>query len=143
MSDPTDVQKTEISDLLASGSRLAAIKLYRESTGCSLAEAKSAVEQFGGVGETPDSQVSGAEPLDERQLDEVLDAAAAGKKLNAVKLYMTYSGQTLRESKLFVESLMQEADESSGAAVESGRSGCFSVFLLLAGLSLEVLRRYC
>jgi len=42
--DLTDSQRNEIKDLIKRGSKIEAIKIYRESTGVGLKEAKDAVE---------------------------------------------------------------------------------------------------
>jgi hypothetical protein len=77
------------------------------------------------------------------QKTKLIELLAAGRKLEAIKLHMSDSGQTLSESKLFVESLMDEAGESAGPKVQSERSGCFSMLLMVGGLSIEMLRRIC
>ena len=61
-------------------------------------------------------------------MDSVLDALAGGNKIAAVKHYMTYKGCSLRESKVFVESLIEELGGPSMGG--SSKSGCALIFLL-------------
>lgn len=44
--DVTEIASREALELLQAGKKVAAIKLYRQYTGCGLAEAKSAVEKL-------------------------------------------------------------------------------------------------
>ncbi|WP_182866138.1 hypothetical protein [Stieleria mannarensis] len=74
---------------------------------------------------------------------EAVDAAIArGKKIEAVKLYREFSGQSLRQCKAFVESRMKQTppglDDTEGdsastdpTAIDSQRSGCFPMLMLI------------
>ena len=132
----TETQRNELRDELNQGRKIAAIKLYREWNDCSLMDAKTAVEQFARGDVSCEPPASSGGPLSDSQMDEILDEVTRGQKLAAVKLHKTYSGQSLRESKEFVEKLMRDLGDSSDSAVVSERSGCFSVILLAVGLSM-------
>ena len=136
ISDLSEPQQCEIRDQLNAGRKLAAIKLYREFTQSSLMESKTAVERFARDDESCEVPVTSDGPLDDRQMDEILDAVANGRKLNAVKLHMTSSGQSLSESKAFVESLMEELGDSPASADTGPRTGCLSLLLLAGGLTM-------
>jgi ribosomal protein L7/L12 len=120
----TDDQIGELQQTLDARGRIAAVKLCREWTGCSLREAKHRVEALGtGEREYSDGLASN---LDEQVMDEILDAMEQGNKLEAVKLYKESTGVSLVESKQFVELLMGELgiEQSSG-------SGCAGVVLAI------------
>jgi ribosomal protein L7/L12 len=132
----TETQQDELREELNRGHKIAAIKLYLLWHDCSLKDAKTAVEQFALGDESCEPPASNAGPLTDSQMDKILDEIARGKKLAAFKLYRSYSGQSLRESKEFIEKLMGELKGSSGSAVDSERSGCFSVVLFAVGLTI-------
>lgn len=112
--------------LLTQGKKIAAIKLYREQTGVGLAEAKIAVESIERGDGVPDRKVAAADP--EQQ---ILQLLAAGKKIEAIKLYREQMGVGLKDAKDAVEALAAQH------GIVPPRSGCFTVLaLLLSGVSL-------
>ena len=126
----TDDQVNEIRNELQAGRKLAAIKLYKGWTGSSLVAAKSYVESLPAGTGIADL----GNDLEGDQMDEILDAIQAGKKLQAIKLYRESNGLTLMESKKFVEQLMREL------GIED-RTGCGAVVLLtvIAGAAVSLI----
>ncbi len=136
-------QREQILSEFQTRGKIAAVKRYKDWMKCSLLEAKNAVEAIerdAQSGESnppapPDSAVSGP------AMHQVDQAIARGKKLEAVKLYRQLSGKSLRECKAFVESRMDRSRSTSAestsnpTAIDSQRSGCFSVLLLFASLT--------
>lgn len=131
-------QLREIGETLRDQGKIAAVKLYKDWTNCSLLEAKNAVEAIEQDGMMVPASVTEPRHADGSDLDSALAAVdkaiAEGKKLNAVKLYRELSGKSLRDSKLFVESRMNRM-KPADSAIESKRSGCFSAILLLTTLA--------
>ncbi len=115
-----DSLEAAIRSLLAQGQKIGAIKLYREETGVGLAEAKNAVEQIERGESLPDNE---AAPDLEKQILELL---AAGKKIEAIKLYREQTNVGLKDSKDAVEALAVQ----HGIIPPPG-SGCLSVLVLL------------
>lgn len=109
-------RRDEITWLLQSGQKIQAIKLYREDTGASLADAKAAVERM-----EPALRMSLVPPGDPQMLAapvmpnnapdalkrEVEALLTQGKKIQAIKLYHEQTGQGLREAKQAVERMEQ------------------------------------
>src|SRR5579883_2701921 len=101
-------RRDEIAWLLQTGQKINAIKLYREETGASLADAKAAVERMElalGLGlMTPagseTSQIpampNDAPRFSTREMEALL---MQGKKIEAIKLYREQTGLGLREAK--------------------------------------------
>ena len=129
----------EVRQLMAAGKKIRAVKKYREQFKCSLREAVDAVERLDkdGPASSPstsselsaDSDQVLASEIPEHVMDEILDALERGRKVEACKLYRSASGKSLRESKEFVESLM---DRMGAKALVSVRSGCAGLMLLAA-----------
>lgn len=99
---PAEVSEENIRLLVAQGKTINAIKMYRELTGVGLKEAKDAIDALaaGGSLERPAPREVGP-GLD----DELRALKAAGKMIDAIKLYRTASGAGLKESKEYVEAL--------------------------------------
>ena len=116
----------EIRSLLADGQKILAVKLYREHTGCGLAEAKAAVEQIG-RGETPISKAAVEDDLDKQ----VLELVAAGQKIAAIKLVRERTNSGLKDAKDAVEALA-----ARHGIVPSARSGCLGAATFLVSVSL-------
>lgn len=95
--------------LIADGKKIEAIKELRERTGWGLAESKAYVDRLA------------AEPpaFHERpdHLARVRELAAAGRKIEAIKVQRQYSGMGLKEAKQFVEAL-----ETTGAPPAAPRT---------------------
>jgi ribosomal protein L7/L12 len=123
----TDAQDNEIRDEMRAGRKLDAIKLYKDWTGSSLADARIYVD---GLAVHPDVSIEdiGGYDVDQGigvgQIDQILDALEAGKKLDAIKIYKERSGLMLMESKKCIEDLIEEL------GIEDRASGC-SLLLLL------------
>ena len=110
----------QISELLRDAQKIAAIKVYREATGASLAEAKEAVERFQAEGTLPARDTS-----DTAWESEVLRLLVAGRKIPAIKLYRQQQGVGLKEAKESVEALARQH------GIDMRGSGCFSVLLVM------------
>jgi len=76
--------------------------------------------------------------LSDETRDKILDALAAGRKIEAIKLYREATGQGLAEAKGFIEQLSRELDqqppepgaEPASEAPEDKPGGCLGVVLL-------------
>jgi ribosomal protein L7/L12 len=103
-------QNTEqqIMEMIATGNKIAAIKLYREITGVALAEAKDAVEAMQ-RGEPLNNQavvqVGEPDPFLENQIKRLL---AERKKIEAVKAYREAFHCGLKEAKDAVDLIQAE-----------------------------------
>lgn len=117
----SDDLEQRIRSLLDQDQKIAAIKLYREETGTSLADAKEAVEslQAGRGLRIP------ARDIPDGFEGDVLRLLSAGKKISAIKLYRERTGVGLKEAKEAVEAI----GERHGLAVRG--SGCLGVVLIL------------
>jgi len=95
----------QIKDLLASGNKIAAIKLYREATRSSLKDAKDAVEAFAtgsSFNLNVPAQVSEPEPFLEDQIKRLL---AERKKIDAIRLYREAHQCGLKDAKDAVDAI--------------------------------------
>ena len=99
--------------------KIAAIKLYRETTGAGLKEAKDAVEALESGQPRPAAEV--ADGLEH----DVLVLLRAGQKIAAIKLYRDKTGAGLAESKKAVEAI------ASRNGIQSANSGCGNSVLSL------------
>ncbi len=116
------IRRDDIASLLQAGQKINAIKVYREDTGASLADAKAAVERmelaFGlyGTSGTPFAGAQEAASLPgagglqsegdkEALLAEIEQLVVQGKKIVAIKLYRERTGVGLREAKDAVEQI--------------------------------------
>jgi ribosomal protein L7/L12 len=92
----------DVMRLAAAGRKIEAIKVYRALHPVSLVEAKDAVEKLiGGHGTSPKNPNPTALL---HSLDDVRRMAAAGQKIQAIKLYREITGAGLKEAKDAVES---------------------------------------
>ena len=101
-------QEEQIKEMIAAGNKIAAIKLYREMTGASLAEAKDAVEtmQYGeSVSTATSPPVGGSDPFLENQIKRLLTER---KKIEAVKVYREAYNSGLKEAKDAVDIIQAE-----------------------------------
>jgi large subunit ribosomal protein L7/L12 len=110
-------RRDEVLRLLRSRQKIKAIKVYREDTGASLADAKAAVEQMeltDGLGLAPathmgDPDTQAGEPKRVEDMDalvgEVEALVISGKKIQAIKLYRERTGLGLREAKEAIDLL--------------------------------------
>ena len=120
MADLTPDQVQKIHQLLHDKQLLQAIKVYREATGSSLAEAKQAVEEmaFVEVTKAPSGMRSFDNPVLESKIRSLL---AKGKKIDAIKIYREEYGIGLNEAKNAVERIeaTMPRDSSTGTPYES------------------------
>ena len=101
-------QEEQIKELAAKGEKIAAIKLYRETTGVSLAEAKDTVEAITAgmpVNFPAPPQVGDPDPFLENQIKRLL---AERKKIEAVKIYREAHNCGLKEAKDAVDRIQAE-----------------------------------
>ena len=120
MADLTPDQVQKIHQLLHDKQLIQAIKVYREATGASLAEAKRAVEEmaFVEVTKAPSGVRSFDNPVLESKIRSML---AKGKKIDAIKIYREEYGIGLNEAKIAVERIeaTMPRDSSTGIPYES------------------------
>lgn len=137
MADPLNEQLIDqLREQLHAGRKISAIKLYRQHTGASLVAAKNYVEGLAAGRDLGTDDLPGQLPG--TQLDEVLDAIEAGKKLEAVKLYKESSGVSLMEAKEFIENLMRELEIDREGSAPRG-TGCGAVILFAIVLASSLL----
>lgn len=122
--DLSPEQRSAIQSALRRGSKIEAVKLYREATGASLAESKDAVEAMPvdsiPVGDLPSIlPTTGMTP---EKMQAVLSAIGRGKKIEAIKLYREATGLGLAESKDAVDSMiLNDHPELSPTPVNPGQ----------------------
>lgn len=118
----------QIRQLLASGNKIQAIKVYCEQTGAGLAEAKDAVEALDTSGDLAGGPPSDRVPVNDPNLvDEVKELLGQGNSVLAIKLVRERTGHGLKESKEIVDQIGVD----SGLTSPSG-SGCLGAVLLAA-----------
>ncbi len=153
MSDPLSPDQIRaIGDQLRNGNKILAVKLFREAAGCSLLEAKNAIEamddRYSGAVEatpsrTPTPTRTGLTP---EVRSAVLTALRKGNKIEAIKIYREATGLGLAESKDAVEAMEGESDQAPRLVPEGRtplpafdpfeekkKSGCFGVLMLVIG----------
>ncbi len=127
---------TEMMALMQAGRKIEAIKLFRETFGVGLKEAKDAVDamEAGGSADvsqfTVQSSRASAVSADKAtRLVDVIDLVRAGQKIEAIKLYREIFGVGLKEAKDAVEAMAPGAARP-GAAAQARRAvraaGCVS-----------------
>ena len=95
----------EILRLARGGNKIEAIKIYRETFGTSLAEAKNAVDKLES-GQSISFQNIQFQTGNSSQLNKIANLARNGNKIEAIKLYReTFEGVSLLEAKNAVERL--------------------------------------
>ena len=119
--------------LVAQGKKIDAIKEMRELTGLGLAEAKAYVEQLTetphAFHETPDHTAR------------VRELAAAGKKIEAIKVQRQYTGMGLKEAKQYVEALGTSGEPPAAPRAELSLSAMAMVReLVAAGKTIEAVK---
>ncbi len=76
----------------------------------------------------------------QEQIEEITSALAAGRKIEAIKIYREATGKGLKEAKDFIDALiprLQEEDPQAYAKLSAGQSsGCAPVVLFCAGLAV-------
>lgn len=134
-SSEEDLSQRVLAELRDRG-KIAAVKLYRETTGCGLKEAKEAVEalEAGKALELP------AE-LGEVNLDEVLSLIQSNQKIAAIKAYREQTGVGLKEAKEAVEALAALGAQSA-APDPAGPNLDEVLALLRAGKKIAAIKVY-
>ncbi len=127
----TAEQLEELNGHLRRGRKIAAIKCYREFTGCSLVEAQRAIDD--GAFSSPESGAA-SRPEVESPEGEIRRFLAQGRKIEAVKRYKLFHGVSLKEAKDAVERLEPErrTTRETHPALEEPRgtkSGCGSAVI--------------
>lgn len=123
-------RRDEITWLLQTGQKINAIKLYREETGASLADAKAAVERMELALRM--GLVTPAEPrmpqipatsddVPESLTREVEALLMQGKKIQAIKLYREQTGLGLREARDAID-LIENTLQMQGPTSSQARS---------------------
>jgi len=116
----------QVRALLDHGQKIAAVKLYKDQAGVSLAEAKAAVEAMQ-ADAGPTSRPGIRDDLEA----ELLRLLGGGNKLEAIKLYKDRTGVALLEAKQAVESL------AANHGLVTTRAGCLGlVMAVVAAISL-------
>jgi ribosomal protein L7/L12 len=104
---PVDVQPSadvaELLEVLRRDGKIAAIKVYREKTGASLAEAKTTIEAL-----DAGRPLTGSVELDEHTESQLLNLLRDGKTIEAIKVFREATGYGLKDSKSEVEALARK-----------------------------------
>jgi len=119
---------------IAAGNKIAAIKLYRDATGAGLAEAKEAVELIE-AGKPPPSGAAATPSTDAMQ--QVSALVAAGKKIEAIKVYRAAAGVDLKGAKDAVDAL--EVRLNPAAVATRAAAGRRVRGLVVAGLAVAAI----
>lgn len=117
-----------IRDLLDTGKKIEAIKLYRERTGVSLAEAKEAVETLAETGQPPERWSPDPQELAEVET-KVVELLSQGDKLGAIRFVREQTGMGLKDAKRHVELI------AARQPFDLPRSGCMAALLLLTAMA--------
>jgi ribosomal protein L7/L12 len=120
-----EILNQEIRALVRSDGMIAAVKRYREATGCDLKTAKDAVERLMIGGDRLRPPVEHVEA-------EVLKIAQTEGKMAAIKHYREATGCGLYEARQAVELLVKEHGMRPGE--HAAPVGCAGVLLLLLGV---------
>jgi ribosomal protein L7/L12 len=125
---------------IATGGKIEAIELYRDATGAELAEAKEAIELIA-AGRPPKPE-SGARISDRDTQDRLSAAIAAGRKIEAIRLYRESTGTGLKDAKDAVDALERQQHparvKAREAAVRRVRHVVMLGFLAALGLALLI-----
>lgn len=156
--DLTPEQRRAIQSALQRGSKIEAVKLYRDATGASLKDSKDAVEAMP-VDPIPIAGLPSILPttgMTPEKMDAIVSAISRGQKIEAIKLYREATGLGLAESKDAVEAMEIPAPRSTpvnpGQLVPEGRTplpqwdpfeekkkGCLGVVALLIVIAVVLL----
>jgi ribosomal protein L7/L12 len=122
----------QIGELVASGRKIEAIKLLRETAGLGLAEAKAIIDAVEGGGQLPpfanDAVERAPTRVDGELPHDVLELAQRGNRLGAIARLREVRGLGLKEAK-------DAIDRAVPAPVGAGKRGCLMplLFGLLCG----------
>lgn len=115
--------ETELLDLLRSGHKIEAIKLYRQYTGQGLAEAKTAVERLEKEGVLSERHTA----VDADLEAQIMALLGQGSTIEAIKLVRDRTGASVKSA----HQQVQQVGAKLGIRV-SERSGCLSCIVLVA-----------
>jgi len=147
MSEIPDDLMEELTQAMAAGDKIGAIKRYKEWAGVSLLDAKTFIDDLEQQhrGEQPafgqQPRMPRAMPdMPEDQAQAMTEAIFAGRKIEAIKLHNAATRVGLNNSKDFVEELQRQLrEECPERFTASTRTGCGAVALLGGLLGLGVL----
>jgi large subunit ribosomal protein L7/L12 len=132
--DPPDVDP--LMDLVRSGKKIEAIKIYRQRMGVGLKEAKEAIEALQ-RGETVPVPPAVSKTFAESDVRDFVSLLRQGKTIAAIKLYREKTGVGLAEAKAAVETLAAE----QGIPIKG--SGCAALVLACCLLGLVAVAIVC
>jgi ribosomal protein L7/L12 len=119
----------DIKAQIASGNKIAAIKLYRDATGAGLSEAKDAIELIA-AGKPP--RTDAAPTLPDEAMQRVSALVTAGRKIEAIKLYRQAAGVDLKEAKDAVDALEGRINPAAVVARNAAMRRLVVLALLIA-----------
>jgi ribosomal protein L7/L12 len=111
---------------LGQGKKLEAVKIYKNEVGCSLKEAKDAVESLE-RGDAPPQSTEADATLEA----DVLRLLRDGERIRAAKLYKDRTGASLRDAKQAIESIATR----HGIAVPDAGCGGVVIFLMVVAVA--------
>jgi ribosomal protein L7/L12 len=116
--------------LLAQGRKLEAVRIYKNEVGCSLKEAKDAVEALE-RGDGPPQPTEADASLEA----DILRLLRDGERIRAAKLHKERTGASLREAKQAIESI---ATRHGIAVPDAGCSGVviFLIVIVVAAMAV-------
>ena len=123
-------------DLVRSGKKIEAIKIYRQRMGVGLKEAKDAIEALE-RGESVRVPPAVSKTFAESDVRDFVSLLRQGKMIAAIKLYREKTGVGLAEAKAAVETLAAE----QGIPIKG--SGCAGVVLVCCLLGLVAVHIVC
>ena len=123
-------------DLVRSGKKIEAIKIYRQRMGVGLKEAKDAIEALE-RGESVRVPTAVSKTFAESDVRDFVSLLRQGKMIAAIKLYREKTGVGLAEAKAAVETLAAE----QGIPIKG--SGCAGVVLVCCLLGLVAVHIVC
>jgi ribosomal protein L7/L12 len=123
-------------DLVRSGKKIEAIKIYRQRMGVGLKEAKDAVEALE-RGELVPVPPAVSQNFAESDVRDFVTLLRQGKMIAAIKLYREKTGVGLAEAKAAVETLAAEQ------GIQGKGSGCVGVVVVSCLLGLVAARIVC
>ncbi len=125
---------------LLSGNKLEAVKLYKDQTQSSLAEAKAAIEGLSATIAQPAVQVFNDSSM-ESELEQLIYSR---QKLAAVKLYRERHSVSLLDAKHAVEKLTEELQtQSPERFIANSSTGCASILIAIAVVQAEIVWYVC
>lgn len=126
----------EVRALLADGQKIAAVKVYRDRVGCSLREAKDAVEAMQAGGAAPHAAVD--DPYLESEL---LSLLGRGEKLKAIELYRQKTNRSLSAAKQSIEALATRHGIPTQSTGRGGVELLVGILIIAAAIGVYFLLR--